>query len=218
MQGRHSALHIALDNATRATLQGWLRQQKTPWPRQTGAGHFTLGRRPDVCHHRSICGTSRTACAQMDAALCHTRHRGVVRQKTPRPTARFFPRWWRCMWSSWPASVLTCSDGPCRKGIVRTGPAGGPRRRGRRHLAADRATDARVPQAQTLASSSVAVPPGSTRCRFCGPGTRNCHPLYTPLGVWEMVLCVDEKTSLAPDTQSAHLSRPTGQPVRVEHE
>jgi winged helix-turn helix protein len=30
MQGRHSALHIALDNATRATLQGWLRKQKTP--------------------------------------------------------------------------------------------------------------------------------------------------------------------------------------------
>ena len=30
MQGRHSALHIALDDATRATLQGWLRKQKTP--------------------------------------------------------------------------------------------------------------------------------------------------------------------------------------------
>ena len=30
MQGRHSALHITLDDATRATLQGWLRKQKTP--------------------------------------------------------------------------------------------------------------------------------------------------------------------------------------------
>ena len=30
MQGRHSALHIALDDAARATLQGWLRRQKTP--------------------------------------------------------------------------------------------------------------------------------------------------------------------------------------------
>ena len=30
MQGRHSALHIALDDSTRATLQGWLRKQKTP--------------------------------------------------------------------------------------------------------------------------------------------------------------------------------------------
>jgi hypothetical protein len=30
MQGRHSALHIALDAATRATLQGWLRKQKMP--------------------------------------------------------------------------------------------------------------------------------------------------------------------------------------------
>lgn len=30
MQGRHSALRIAMDAATRATLQGWLRKQKTP--------------------------------------------------------------------------------------------------------------------------------------------------------------------------------------------
>jgi len=30
MQGRHSALHIAVDNQTRATRAGWLRRQKTP--------------------------------------------------------------------------------------------------------------------------------------------------------------------------------------------
>jgi hypothetical protein len=30
MQGRHSALRIALDDATRAPLQGWRRKQKTP--------------------------------------------------------------------------------------------------------------------------------------------------------------------------------------------
>jgi len=30
MQGRHSAIHIAVDDPTRATLAGWLRQQKTP--------------------------------------------------------------------------------------------------------------------------------------------------------------------------------------------
>ena len=30
MQGRRSALHIELDDATRATLSGWLRRQKTP--------------------------------------------------------------------------------------------------------------------------------------------------------------------------------------------
>ena len=30
MQGRHAALHIALDDSTRATLQGWLRKQKPP--------------------------------------------------------------------------------------------------------------------------------------------------------------------------------------------
>lgn len=30
MQGRHSAIHIAIDDPTRATLAGWLRRQKTP--------------------------------------------------------------------------------------------------------------------------------------------------------------------------------------------
>ena len=44
--------------------------------------------------------------------------------------------------------------------------------------------------------------------------------LYTrPLGVWEMVLCVDEKTSLQPRTRKAPtLAAQPGQPVRVEHE
>ena len=30
MQGRHSAIHIDLDEPTRVTLTGWLRKQKTP--------------------------------------------------------------------------------------------------------------------------------------------------------------------------------------------
>jgi DDE superfamily endonuclease len=44
--------------------------------------------------------------------------------------------------------------------------------------------------------------------------------LYTrPLGVWDMVLCVDEKTSLQPRTRPAPtLAAQPGQPVRVEHE
>lgn len=44
--------------------------------------------------------------------------------------------------------------------------------------------------------------------------------LYTrPLGVWEMVLCVDEKTSLQPRPRHAPtLAAQPGQPVRVEHE
>jgi hypothetical protein len=44
--------------------------------------------------------------------------------------------------------------------------------------------------------------------------------LYTrPLGVWEMVLCVDEKTSLQPRTRKAPtVAAQPGQPVRVEHE
>jgi DDE superfamily endonuclease len=40
-----------------------------------------------------------------------------------------------------------------------------------------------------------------------------------PLGVWERVLCVDEKTSLQPRTRQAPtLAAQPGQPVRVEHE
>ena len=44
--------------------------------------------------------------------------------------------------------------------------------------------------------------------------------LYTrPLGVWEMVRCVDEKTSLQPRPRKAPtLAAQPGQPVRVEHE
>jgi transposase len=44
--------------------------------------------------------------------------------------------------------------------------------------------------------------------------------LYTrPVGVWEMVLCVDEKTSVQPRTRKAPtLAAQPGQPVRVEHE
>jgi hypothetical protein len=44
--------------------------------------------------------------------------------------------------------------------------------------------------------------------------------LYTrPLGLWEMVLCVDEKTSLQPRTRKAPtLAAQPGRPVRVEHE
>jgi transposase len=45
-------------------------------------------------------------------------------------------------------------------------------------------------------------------------------PLSTrPMGVWAMVLCVDEKTRLQPRTRKAPtLAAQPGQPVRVEHE
>jgi transposase len=43
---------------------------------------------------------------------------------------------------------------------------------------------------------------------------------YTrPLGTWEMVLCVDEKTSIQPRPRKAStLAAQSGQPIRVEHE
>jgi hypothetical protein len=40
-----------------------------------------------------------------------------------------------------------------------------------------------------------------------------------PLGAWDMVLCVDEKTSLQPRPRKAPpLAAQPGQPVRVDHE
>jgi transposase len=48
---------------------------------------------------------------------------------------------------------------------------------------------------------------------------REIATLYTrPWGTWEMVLCVDEKTSLQPRTRKAPpLAAQAGRPVRVEH-
>jgi hypothetical protein len=42
MQGRHSAIHIAVDDHTRATLAGWLRRQKTPVARAKRAQAILL--------------------------------------------------------------------------------------------------------------------------------------------------------------------------------
>jgi hypothetical protein len=40
-----------------------------------------------------------------------------------------------------------------------------------------------------------------------------------PLGIWEMVLWVDEKTSIQPrPRKSSTLAAQPGQPIRVEHE
>ena len=39
-----------------------------------------------------------------------------------------------------------------------------------------------------------------------------------PLGIWDMVLCVDEKTSIQPRPRKAStLAAQPGQPIRVEH-
>jgi hypothetical protein len=42
MQGRHAALRIALDDPTRATLQGWLRKHKPPGGRAKRARAILL--------------------------------------------------------------------------------------------------------------------------------------------------------------------------------
>ena len=62
--------------------------------------------------------------------------------------------------------------------------------------------------------------PHVPRDAACAAQVRDIVTLYTrPLGIWDMVLCVDEKTSLQPRTRKAPtLAAQPGQPVRVEHE
>jgi len=61
--------------------------------------------------------------------------------------------------------------------------------------------------------------PKVPRDAACAAQVQALVTLYTrPLGVWERVLCVDEKTSLQPRTRQAPtLAAQPGQPVRVEH-
>ena len=62
--------------------------------------------------------------------------------------------------------------------------------------------------------------PQVPRDAVCAAQVQEIVTLYTrPVGVWAMVLCVDEKTSLQPRTRKAPtLAAQPGQPVRVEHE
>src|SRR4030088_3366926 len=62
--------------------------------------------------------------------------------------------------------------------------------------------------------------PHVPRDAACAAPAHEIVPLYTrPLGRWELVLCVDEKTSLQPRPRKAPtLAAQPGQPIRVEHE
>ena len=61
---------IALDDSTRATLQGWLRKQKTPVALAKQARAILLLADGQTFAATARRGTPRTACPQMGAALC----------------------------------------------------------------------------------------------------------------------------------------------------
>lgn len=66
----------------------------------------------------------------------------------------------------------------------------------------------------------VWLSPTGARDAACATQVTEIVTLYTrPLGVWDMVLCVEEKTSVQPRTRKAPtLAAQPGRPVRVEHE
>ena len=207
MQGRHSALHIALDDSTRATLQGWLRKQ-TSLPSPNGRAILLLA------DGQTFAATAR----HVELRERHVR-KWVLRfvaygldglyDKTPRPSAGFFPRWWRCRWSSWPASVLTWSGGPCRNGIARNWLGSWSATASWGHLAADGPADSAAPAAETLAPSSVAVAPGPGM-RRSRRRSRRLWPVYPPLGRMGNGVVCGRETSLQPRTRKPHLGRTTG--------
>jgi len=66
----------------------------------------------------------------------------------------------------------------------------------------------------------VWLSPTVAREAACATQGTEIVPLYPrPLGVWAMVVCVDEKTRLPPRTRTAPTwAAQPGRPVRVEHE
>jgi hypothetical protein len=59
MQGRRSAIYIAVDDQTRATLEGWLRRQKTPVGLTKRARAILLLRYRSMAEGQSFAATAR---------------------------------------------------------------------------------------------------------------------------------------------------------------
>ena len=91
-------------------------------------------------------------------------------------------------------------------------------RRGGHDFAGHGAADPGEPPAQAVAASLVAVARGAAR-RGLRRRVKKSHLYTRQLAPHEMVLCVDEKTSLQPrPRKSPTLPAQPGRPVRVEHE
>ena len=79
MQGRHSAIGIAIDDHTRATLAGWLRKQQTPVGiAKRAQAMLLLADGQTLCSHSAPARLTRTPWTKMGPALRGAGPRGIV--------------------------------------------------------------------------------------------------------------------------------------------
>jgi transposase len=220
MQGRHSAIHIEMPDDTRATLTGWLRKQKTPVGLAKraramllladGASFAATARQVELRERHVRKWALRFVAHGLDG-LCDKKRLGR------RPV---FP----------PAVALYVVKLACeRPDVVGRSLAQWDSVELARQLVHDGVVDQISPQTvQRILAHHKLKPwrhhlwlsPKVPRDAAFAAQVQALVTLYTrPLGVWERVLCVDEKTSLQPRTRQAPtLAAQPGQPVRVEHE
>jgi transposase len=220
MQGRHSAISIAMDDHTRATLTGWLRKQKTPVGLAKRAQAMLL-----LADGQTFAATAR----QVGMRERHVRKwalrfvaqglGGLSDKKRPGRRPVFSPV------VALYVVKLACE----RPDVVGRSLSQWDSMELARQLVRDGIVEAISPQTvQRILASHKLKPwrhhlwlsPTVPRDATFAAQVTEIVTLYTrPLGTWEMVLCVDEKTSLQPRTRkSPTLAAQPGHPIRVEHE
>ena len=220
MQGRHSAIHIEMNDDTRTTLTGWLRKQKTPVGLAKRARAMLL-----LADGSSFAATAR----QVELRERHVRKwalrfatqgiDGLLDKKRPGRQPVFSP-----------AVALDVVKLACeRPDVVGRSLSQWDSAELARQLVRDGVVEAISPQTvQRILAHHKLKPwrhhlwrsPQVPRDAAFAAQVHEMVTLYTcPLGVWEMVLGVEENTSLPPRTRQAPtLAAQPGMPVRVDHE
>jgi transposase len=220
MQGRHSAIQIEMNDDTRTTLTGWLRKQKPPVGLAKRARAMLL-----LADGSSFAATAR----QVELRERHVRKwalrfatqgiDGLLAKKRPGRQPVFSPA----------VALYVVKLACARPDVVGRSLSQWDSADLARQLGRDGVVEAISPQTvQRILAHHKLKPwrhhlwlsPQVPRDAALAAQVHEIVTLYTcPLGVWEMVLCVDEKTSLQPRTRKAPtLAAQPGMPVRVEHE
>src|SRR5262249_46980217 len=219
MQGRHSAIHMAMDDHTRATLSGWLRRQKTPVGLAKraramllfAAGHTfaATARQVELRERRVRKWALRFVASGIE---------GLSDKKRPGRRPVFSPA----------VALYVVKLGCERPDVVGRSLSQWDSTALARQLVHDSVVEAISPHTiQRILAHHKLKPwrhhlwlsPQVPRDEAFAAQVHDIVSLYTrPLGVWDMVLCVDEKTSLQPRTRQAPtLAAQPARPVRVEH-
>ena len=92
MRGRPSQLKVQIDDATRATLEGWLRRQTSAAGLATRArAMLLLAEGQPYTHTAAQVGLAERHVRKLGQTLCRRRDRRAVRPATTRAAARFPP-------------------------------------------------------------------------------------------------------------------------------